>query len=88
MFIFILHVLRNSDVRAAYSRKMQKRNAAKSVKNSQENRNAIGLLSSKVTNEPSCAKEPCSASLRSSVGVKSKIDIAMHEERSMTPVDT
>ena len=88
MFIFILHVLRNSDVRAAYSRKMQKRNAAKSVKNSQENHNKFGLWSSKVTNEPSCTKEPCSASLRSSVGVKSKIDIAMHEERTMTAVDT
>ncbi|CAH3181497.1 unnamed protein product [Porites lobata] len=88
LFIFILHVLRNSDVRAAYSRKMQKRNAAKSVKNSQENRNTIGLWSSKVTNEPSCAKEPSSASLRSTVGVKSKIDNALHEERTMTPVDT
>ena len=54
----------------------------------QENRNTIGLWSNKVTNEPSCTKEPCSASLRSSVGVKSKIDIAMHEERTMTPVDT
>ena len=88
MFIFILHVLRNSDVRAAYSRKMQKRNAAKSVKNSQENRNTIGLWSSKVTDEPSCTKEPSSASVRSSVGVKSKIDNALHEERTMTPVDT
>ena len=67
---------------------MQKRNAAKSVKNSQENRNTIGLWSSKVTNEPSCTKEPSGASLRSTVGVKSKIDIAMHEERTMTPVDT
>ncbi|XP_073251652.1 adhesion G-protein coupled receptor D1-like [Porites lutea] len=88
LFIFILHVLRNSDVRAAYSRKMQKRNAAKSVKNSQENRNTIGLWSSTVTNEPSCTKEPSSASLRSSVGVKSKIDNALHEEGTMTPVDT
>ncbi|CAH3182936.1 unnamed protein product [Porites lobata] len=88
LFIFILHVLRNSDVRAAYSRKMQKRNAAKSVKNSRENRNTIGLWSSKVTNEPSCTKEPSGASLRSSVGVKSKIDNTLHEERTMTPVNT
>ena len=88
MFIFILHVLRNSDVRAAYSRKMQKRNAAKSVKNSQENRNTIGLLSRKLTNEPRCTKVPSSASLRASVGVKSKIDNALLEERTTTPVDT
>ncbi|CAH3181494.1 unnamed protein product [Porites lobata] len=88
LFIFILHVLRNSDVRTAYSRKMQKRNAAKSVKNSQENRKTIGLWSNKVTNEPSCTKEPSSASLRASVGVKTKIDNALHEERTMTPVDT
>ncbi|KAM7427385.1 hypothetical protein ABFA07_021473 [Porites harrisoni] len=52
LFFFILHVLRNSDVRAAYSRKMQKRNAAKSVKNSQENRNTTGLLSRKLTAVP------------------------------------
>ena len=88
MFIFILYVLRNNDVRAAYSRKMQKRNAAKIVKNSHENRNTIGLWSSKVANEPSCTKEPSNASLGSTVGVKSKIDNALHEERTMTPVDT
>ena len=80
--------MRNSDVREAYSRKMQKRNAAKSVKNSQEDRNTIGLLSRKLTDEPSCTKEPSSASVRSSIGVKRKIDNAMLEERTMTPVDT
>ena len=67
---------------------MQKRNAAKSVKNSQEDRNTIGLLSRKLTNETSRTKEPSSASVRSSIGVKSKIDNALHEERTMTPVDT
>ena len=88
MFIFILHVLRNGDVRAAYSRKMQNRNAEKSVKNSQENRNTIGLWSNKVTNEPSCTKEPSGASVRSWVGVKSKTDNVLCEEGTMTPVDT
>ena len=91
MFIFILHVLRNADVRAAYLRKKQKWKAARSIETSHTaNHHSIALGSSKMRNEPedSRSKSRCTSprSERSNFGHDKPF--AINHDKNMTLVDT
>ena len=91
MFIFVLHVLRNSDVRAAYLRIKQKWKAARSIGTSHTaNNDSIALGSSKIKKEPedSRSKFSCTSprSERSVIGYDNPF--AFDHDRCMTPVDT
>ena len=86
-FIFILHVLRNGDVRAAYSRKMQKWKQSNSIGTSHAaNHNSIDMSLQVIKETEDSKNKPSNASLRLSVGHGSTV--AMQQETYMTPVDT
>ena len=84
----MLHVVRNGNVRAAYSRKKQRWKEARSVETSHTSyHNSFDMWSSKVTNETADSRNKSnSATPRSSVGYGSRV--ALQEAGSMTPVDT
>ena len=91
MFIFILHVLRNADVRAAYLRKKQKWKAARSIGTSHSsNHYSIALGSSKIKKEPENSRsKSCCTSPRSEGSVIGYDNpFAFDHDRCMTPVDT
>ena len=91
LFIFILHVLRNADVRAAYLRKKQKWKAARSIGTSHTgNHDSIALGLSKIKNEPEDSRsKSCCTSPRSEGSVIGYDNpFAFNHNRSMTPVDT
>ena len=91
MFIFILHVLRNADVRAAYLRKKQKWKAARSIGTSHSsNHDSIALGSSKIKKEPENSRsKSCCTSPRSEGSVIGYDNpFVFDHDRCMTPVDT
>ncbi|KAM7425825.1 hypothetical protein ABFA07_022798 [Porites harrisoni] len=88
LFIFILHVLRNADVRAAYFRKKKNWKAARSIGTSHAaNHDSIALGSSNTRSEgqDSRSKSYCT-SPRSVIGYDKPV--AFDQDRCMTPVDT
>ena len=91
LFIFILHVLRNADVRAAYFRKKKNWKAARSIGTSHTaNHDSIALGSSNMRSErpDSRSKSYCTSprSERSVIGYDKPF--AFDHDRCMTPVDT
>ena len=91
LFIFILHVLRNADVRAAYLRKKQKWKAARSIGTSHSsNHDSIALGSSKIKKEPENSRsKSCCTSPRSEGSVIGYDNpFVFDHDRCMTPVDT
>ena len=94
MFIFILHVLRNGDVRSAYLRKKQKWKELRSVGTSStaQRQGSIDMLSTKVISETD-AQEKQETRKRSSPTPRSLSSVcgsafALYQQRTMTPVDT
>ncbi|CAH3021194.1 unnamed protein product [Porites evermanni] len=91
LLIFILHVLRNADVRAAYFRKKKNWKSARSIGTSHTaNHDSIALGSSNTRSEgqDSRSKSYCTSprSERSVIG--SDKPFAFDHDRCMTPVDT
>ena len=91
LFIFILHVLRNDDVRAAYFRKKKNWKAARSIGTSHTaNHDSIALGSSnmRIERPDSRSKSYCTSprSERSVIGYDKPF--AFDHDRCMTPVDT
>ena len=88
LFIFILHVLRNADVRAAYFRKKKNWKAARSIGTSHSaNHDSIALGSSDTRSEGQDSRSKCySTSPRSVIGYDKPV--AFDQDRCMTPVNT
>ena len=89
MFIFILHVLRNGDVRSAYLRKKQKWKELRSVGTSYtaQPQGSINMLSTKVISETD-AQEKQETRKRSNPTPRSLSSVggstfALHEQRTM-----
>ncbi|CAH3182931.1 unnamed protein product, partial [Porites lobata] len=94
LFIFILHVLRNGDVRSAYLRKKQKWKELRSVGTSStaQPQGSIDMLSTKAISETDAqqkkeTRKPSSSKPRSLSSVGGST-FALHQERTMTPIDT
>ena len=86
LFIFLIHVLRNSDVRAAYLRKRQKWKGSRSISTSRVSSKGVGVSSNTLANED--VQELTSRrneSPRSSGAGYANTSIVEHD-RSMTPV--
>ena len=87
LFIFLLHVLRNGDVHAAYSRTKKIWKQGNSIGTSHAaNHNSIDMCSKVVHQTEDSKNKSSNASLRSSVGHGSTV--AMQQETYITPVDT
>ena len=88
-FIFVLHVLRNGDVRAAFHRKKQKWLEVKSVTSSRTtHHDSSNMWKNKVSSEANeMSSIPSHVTCRPASGCSNQA-LVLTQERTMTPVDT
>jgi len=86
LFIFLIHVLRNSDVQAAYLRKRQKWKESRSISTSRVSSKGVGVSSNTLTNEDVQELTSRRNERPRSSGAGYTNTSIVEDDRSMTPV--